>query len=40
VYVIDHKGLIREKYLRGKGLNDPLEKLVTEAEKAEPVKKD
>lgn len=33
VYVIDHNGVIRYKYLRGKGLDDPLEKLVSAAEK-------
>ena len=30
-YVIDHKGVIRHKYLRGKRLDDPLERLVAEA---------
>ncbi len=34
VYVIDHKGVIRHKYLHGKKLDDPLEKLVVEAEAA------
>jgi thiol-disulfide isomerase/thioredoxin len=34
VYVIDHRGVIREKYLRGKQLDEPLERLVTEAEAA------
>ena len=32
VYVIDHQGTIRHKYLHGKRLDEPLEKLVTEAE--------
>jgi thiol-disulfide isomerase/thioredoxin len=34
VYVIDHKGTIRHKYLHGKRLDKPLEKLVAEAEVA------
>jgi hypothetical protein len=34
VYVIDHRGVIRQKHLRGKQLDEPLEKLVTEAEAA------
>jgi peroxiredoxin len=34
VYVIDHRGMIRHKYLRGKRLDEPLEKLVAEAEAA------
>jgi len=32
VYVIDHKGVISDKYLQHEKLDDPLEKLVTEAE--------
>jgi peroxiredoxin len=32
VYVIDQKGIIRHKYLQGKRLDDPLEKLVAEIE--------
>jgi thiol-disulfide isomerase/thioredoxin len=35
VYVIDPKGVIRYKYLRGKRLDEPLEQLVTEAEAKE-----
>jgi peroxiredoxin len=34
VFVIDHRGVIREKYLRGKQLDELLEKLITEAEAA------
>jgi peroxiredoxin len=34
VYVIDHTGVIRHKYLHGKRLDEPLEKLVAEAEAA------
>jgi thiol-disulfide isomerase/thioredoxin len=34
IYVIDAKGMIRQKYLHGKRLDDPLEKLVMEAEAA------
>jgi len=34
VYLIDHAGAIRYKGLRGRGLDEPLEKLVTEAERA------
>jgi peroxiredoxin len=34
VFVIDHRGVIRQKYLRGKQLDEPLEKVVTEAEAA------
>ncbi len=34
VYVIDHNGVIRHKYLHGKRLDEPLEKLVAEAETA------
>ena len=37
-YVIDHKGVIRDKYLRREKLDDPLEKLVTEAETARKAK--
>jgi thiol-disulfide isomerase/thioredoxin len=33
VYVIDHKGIIRHKSLRGTRLDEPLGKLVAEAEK-------
>ncbi len=32
VYVIDAKGVIRQKYLHGRRLDEPLEKLVAEAE--------
>jgi thiol-disulfide isomerase/thioredoxin len=32
VYVLDGRGVIRYKYLRGKRLDEPLEQLVTEAE--------
>ena len=32
VYVIDQKGIIRQKYLHGKRLDEPLEKLVAEVE--------
>jgi thiol-disulfide isomerase/thioredoxin len=32
VYVIDHKGIIREKYLHGKRLDEPLEKMIATAE--------
>jgi peroxiredoxin len=32
VYVLDHKGTIRHRYLHGKRLDEPLEKFVTEAE--------
>ena len=34
VYVIDHNGVIRHKYLHGKRLDETLEKLVAEAETA------
>jgi peroxiredoxin len=34
VYVIDHKGQIRHKDLHGKELDEPLEKLIAEAEAA------
>ena len=34
VYVIDHAGVIRYKHLHGKQLDEPLKKLVTEAEEA------
>lgn len=32
IYVIDHKGVIRHKGLRGKKLEEAVEKLVKEAE--------
>lgn len=32
VYVLDHEGVIRHKYLRGEKLDDPLEKLISAAE--------
>jgi len=32
VYVIDHEGLIRHKYLHGPELDEPLEQLVSAAE--------
>lgn len=32
VYVLDQQGTIRQKYLRGKALDEPLEKLVAAAE--------
>jgi hypothetical protein len=37
IYVIDHKGTIRHKYLHGKRLDEPLEKFVSEAEAAKSV---
>jgi thiol-disulfide isomerase/thioredoxin len=33
VYVLDESGVIRQKYLRGQSLDEPLEKLVTAAER-------
>jgi thiol-disulfide isomerase/thioredoxin len=33
-YVIDHQGVIRHKYLHGTKLDDPLQTLISEAEKA------
>ncbi len=33
VYVIDHKGVIRHKYLKGKALDDAVDALMAEAEK-------
>jgi thiol-disulfide isomerase/thioredoxin len=32
VYVIDHKGIIRHKYLHGNKLDEPLEKMIAAAE--------
>ena len=33
IYVLDHKGVIRHQNLRGKALDDAVERLVREAEK-------
>jgi peroxiredoxin len=38
VYVIDQKGIIRYKYLHGKRLDDPLEKLVAQIEATQKTK--
>jgi thiol-disulfide isomerase/thioredoxin len=34
VYVIDHKGIIRHKYLHGNKLDEPLEKMIAAAEES------
>ncbi|MDI1247474.1 MAG: hypothetical protein PSV13_01200 [Lacunisphaera sp.] len=35
VYMLDEKGVIRQKYLRGQDLDAPLEQLVAAAERRE-----